>query len=67
MMCLRLLESVAEAEPQLEFVLTEADMLAHIHSKEAAKLLAASKRTKRSLSPENLEVLGVAPRLSQLV
>jgi hypothetical protein len=63
MMCLRLLESATEAQPQLEFfVLTEADMLAHISAKAAAKEQAASKRMKGSLSRESPEALGVAPR-----
>ena len=48
MMCLRLLESSAEAEPQLELlVLTEADMTAHVHAKAAEAEKAASKRKKR--------------------
>ena len=52
MMCLRLLESSAEAEPQPELlVLTEADMLAHIRAKAAEREKAASKRTKRPFRP----------------
>jgi hypothetical protein len=69
MMCLRLLESAAEAQPQLAlFILTEADMLAHISAKAAVKEQAASKRmNKRSLDHETPEDLGVAPRPSQPV
>lgn len=67
MMCLRLLESATEAQPQLElFILTEADMLAHIRDKAAIKELATSKRTKRSLR-ESPDALVVAPRSSQPV
>jgi len=65
MMCLRLLESAAEAQPQLElFILTEADMLAHISAKAAIKEQATSKRMKRSLDHEGPEDLAVAPRSS---
>jgi len=54
MMCLRLLENSAEAEPQLQFlVLTEADMLAHVRAKAAEAEKAASKRTKRPFRPAN--------------
>ena len=68
MMCLRLLESAAEAQPQLAlFILTEADMLAHISAKAAVKEQAASKRMKRSLDHESPEDLSVAPRPSQPV
>jgi hypothetical protein len=65
MMCLRLLESATEAQPQLElFILTEADMLAHLRAKAAVKEQATSKRMKRSLGHEDPEPLGVAPRTS---
>jgi len=65
MMCLRLLESATEAQPQLElFILTEADMLAHISAKAAIKEQATSKRMKRSLDHEGPEDLAVAPRSS---
>ncbi len=68
MMCLRLLESAAEAQPQLElFILTEADMLAHVSAKAAIKEQATSKRMKRSLDRESPEDLGVSPRSSQPV
>jgi hypothetical protein len=46
MMCLRLLESADEANPQADFVLTEADMLAHIRAKEILKEQASAKRSK---------------------
>ena len=63
MMCLRLLESTAEAQPQLAlFILTEADMLAHIRAKAAVKEQAISKKMKRSPSVENPEALGLTPR-----
>jgi hypothetical protein len=66
MMCLRLLESAAEAQPQLAlFILTEADMLAHISAKAAVKEQATSKRMKRSLDSESPEDLNVSPRSSQ--
>jgi hypothetical protein len=66
MMCLRLLETATEAQPQLElFILTEADMLAHISAKAAVKEQATSKRMKRSLDSESPEDLSVAPRSSQ--
>jgi len=66
MMCLRLLESATEAQPQLElFILTEADMLAHISAKASIKEQATSKRMKRSLDSESPEDLSVAPRSSQ--
>ena len=68
MMCLRLLEGAAEAQPQLEFfILTEADMLAHISAKAAIKEQATSKRMKRSLDHEGPEDLAVAPRSSPQV
>lgn len=63
MMCLRLLESTGETDPQLDLILTETDMLAHIRAKELAKEQAAlSKKTRRSVDPENLEPLDAAPR-----
>ena len=63
MMCLRLLESSAEAEPQLEFlVLTEADLIAHVRAKAAEAEKAASKRTKRPFRPANPVALGLAWR-----
>lgn len=68
MMCLRLLESSAEAQPQLAlFSLTEADMLSHISAKAAIKEQAASKRMKRSLAAETPEDLSVTPGLHQPV
>jgi len=61
MMCLRLLEGSAEAQPQLEVVvLTEADMIAHVQAAEAEK--AASKKRKRSFKPANPVALGMAWR-----
>ncbi len=61
MMCLRLLESSAEAEPQLEvLVLTEADMIAHVKAAEDEK--AASKKRKRPFKPANPVALGMAWR-----
>ena len=63
MMCLRLLESSAEAEPQLEFlVLTEADMIAHVRAKAAEAEKAASARKKRPFRPANPVALGMAWR-----
>ncbi len=62
MMCLRLLETSAEAQPQLAlFILTEADMLAHVRAKAALKEQATSKRMKRPAT-ETPDVT-VAPRL----
>lgn len=62
MMCLRLLESSAEAEPQLDFlVLTEADMLDHVRANKAAEAeKAAKKRTKRPFRPANAVALAEA-------
>jgi len=61
MICLRLLESSAEAEPQLEvLVLTEADMLNHVQAQAAEKEKAAAKRTKRPFRPANPVALGMA-------
>ncbi len=63
MMCLRLLEGSAEAEPQLEvLVLTETDMLNHVQAKAAEKEQAAKKRAKRSFKPANSVALGMAWR-----
>ena len=48
MMCLRLLESFAEAEPQPRLLaLTEADMAAHVRAKTAETEKAMSARRKR--------------------
>lgn len=64
MMCLRLLETSTEAQPQLAlFILTEADMLSHIRAKAAIKEQTASKRMKRSIAAESPEDLAVAPAL----
>ena len=62
MMCLRLLESSAEAEPPLELLVTEADMTAHVRAKAAEAEKAASKRTKRPFRPANPVALGMAWR-----
>ncbi len=68
MMCMRLLESSAETEPQQEFlVLTEADMLNHVRARTAEVEKAASKRTKRPFGPANPAALGVAWRSQQPV
>ena len=59
MMCLRLLETSAEAQPQLAlFILTEADMLAYVRAKAALKEQATSKRMKRPATetPDDLTV-----------
>ncbi|HYM11852.1 MAG TPA: hypothetical protein VEU62_14040 [Bryobacterales bacterium] len=59
MMCLQLLESSAETEPQLEFlVLTEADMLNHVRAKAAEK--ATKKRAKRPFHPVNAVAVSMA-------
>lgn len=64
MMCLRLLETSTETQPELAlFILTEADMLSHIRAKAAIKEQATSKRMKRSLATETPEDLTVAPAL----
>src|SRR3989442_839434 len=61
MMCMRLLESSAETEPPLEFlVLTEADMLNHVRAKAAD--VAAKKRAKRPFRPANAVAVGMAWR-----
>ncbi len=63
MLCLRLLESSAEAEPQLEcLVLTEANMLAHARAKAAEGEKAALKRKTRPFRPVNPATLGMAWR-----
>ena len=63
MMCLRLLEGSAEAEPQVELlVLTEADMTAHVLAKAAEAEKAASKRKKRPFRPVNSVTVGMAWR-----
>jgi hypothetical protein len=68
MMCLRLLETSTEAQPQLVlFILTEADMLSHIRAKAALKEQASSKRMKRSATAETPEDLAVAQALPQPV
>ena len=62
MMCLRLLESSVEAEPQLEsLVLTEAALLAHVHAKSAEVEKAALKR-RRPFRPASVVALGMAGR-----
>jgi len=64
MMCLRLLETSTEAEPQLAlFNLTEADMVSHVRAKAAIREQAMSKRMKRSSVPETPEDLHVTPGL----
>ncbi len=66
MLCLRLLENSAEADPQPEcLVLTEANMLAHARAKAAESGKAASRRPKRPFRPANPAALGMAWR-SQL-
>jgi hypothetical protein len=61
MMCLRLLESSAETEPQLEsLVLTESDMLTHMRAKAAEKT--AKKKSKRPFRPASAVALTMAWR-----
>jgi hypothetical protein len=69
MMCLRLLESSAETEPQLELlVLTEADMLNHLLSAKAAEAeKATKKKVKRPFRPANTVALGMTWRSQQPV
>ena len=64
MMCLRLLETSSEAEPQLVlFILTEADMLSHLRAKAAIKEQATSKTMNRPLAAETPEDPALAPGL----
>ena len=63
MMCLRLLESSAEVEPQLELlVLSETDMVAHVCAKAAEAEKAASAKKKRPFRAANPVALGMAWR-----
>jgi hypothetical protein len=63
MLCLRLLETSAEANPQRELlVLTEGDMLAHARAKAEEAEKAAARRAKRPFRPSPPAALGTAWR-----
>ncbi len=66
-MCLRLLETCAEADPALDaWTLSEADMMTHVRGKVAEKEAAALKKAKRSFEPADPAVLGTAWRSKPL-
>ena len=61
MMCMRLLEGSAEAEPQLDLlVLTEADMVTHALARAAEKEAAGTRRTRRTFRPANAATSAMA-------
>ena len=63
MMCMRLLEGSAEAEPQLDLlVLTEANMLTHALARATEKEEAAKKKSRRTFRPANAATSGMAWR-----
>lgn len=63
MMCMRLLESSAETEPQLDLlVLTEADMLTHALASAAERETAAKRRARRTFRPANAVAPGMGWR-----
>ena len=66
MMCMRLLESSAETEPQLDLlVLTEANMMIQALANAAERETAAKKRTRRTFRPANAMTPGMAWRSQQ--